>query len=108
MTGKQWGPSREDEEEYRRNLLLRARKGDQEAQVELMTKYGMRVYSDSERSKMPIYYDSGKRGSPPSLTSNSPRKATSARSVPTQVKAKAKAKPKKVAKTTAKGNKRKI
>ena len=70
MAGKAWGPSREEEDEYRRKLLLRARKGDLEAEHELMKKYGMRVYSDTERSKMPTYYDSGKKGSPPSLTSN--------------------------------------
>jgi len=108
MAGKQWGPSREEEDEYRRKLLLRARKGDQEAQHELMKKYGMRVYSDTERSKMPTYYDSGKRGSPPSLTSNSPREAISGKSVPSQGKAKAKANPKKGGKTTAKGKRKKM
>lgn len=72
MAGKAWGPSREEEDEYRRKLLLRARKGDLEAQHELMKRYGMRVYTDAERSKMPTYYDSGKRGSPPSLTLNPP------------------------------------
>ena len=105
MAGKAWGPSREEEDEYRRKLLLHAREGDLEAEHELMTKYGMRVYSDTERSKMPTYYDSGKRGSPPSLTSNHSREATSGKSLPPQgkPKAKTKARTKKGVKRTAKG-----
>jgi hypothetical protein len=71
---------------------MRARKGDLEAEHELMTKYGMRVYSDTERSKMPTYYDSGKKGSPPSLTSNPTRGATSENTLPPQKKAKPEAK----------------
>ena len=60
----------ETEGGQRRNTLLsRSRKGDLKAQRELMEKYGTRVYSDAERLKMPVYYDSGKKGSPPSLTS---------------------------------------
>ena len=106
MAGKVWGPSREEEDEHRRKLLLRARKGDLEAEHELMTKYGMRVYSDTERSKMPTYYDSGKRGSPPSLTSNPSREATSAKILPPQGKAKAKAETKQGVKRTAKGKTR--
>ena len=39
---KQWGLQNEEEEEYRRKLLLRARKGDLKAQAELMEKFGMR------------------------------------------------------------------
>jgi hypothetical protein len=92
MAGKAWGPSREEEDEYRRKLLLRARKGDLEAEHELMKKYGMRLYSDTERSKMPTYYDSGKKGSPSSLTSNRTRALTSQKSLPPQQKAKPKAK----------------
>jgi len=102
MAGKAWGPSREEEDEYRRKLLLSARKGDLEAQHELMKRYGMRVYSDTERSKMPTYYDSGKRGSPSSLTSNPPREATSGKSLPPQGNAKIKAETKQGVKTTAK------
>jgi hypothetical protein len=90
MAGKQWGPSREEEDEYRRKLLVRARKGDVEAEHELMTKYGMRVYSDTERSKMPAYYDSGKKGSAPSLTSKPTREAPSENTLPPQKNAKAK------------------
>lgn len=71
MTEKQWATTREEEDEYRRKLLSHARKGDVKAQRELMEKYGMRIYSETERSKMPPYYDSGKKGSPPSLTSPS-------------------------------------
>jgi hypothetical protein len=103
MAGKAWGPSREEEDEYRRKLLLRARKGDLEAEHELMKKYGMRVYSNTERSKMPTYYDSGKKGSPPSLTSNPTQAATSEKSLPPQTKAKGKAAAKQRAKTMAKG-----
>jgi hypothetical protein len=95
MAEKLWGPSREEEDEYRRKLLLRARKGDLEAEHELMTKYGMRVYSDTERSKMPTYYDSGKKGSPPSL----------AKRAASQGKAKSTPEPKKRPKTTAKAKK---
>ena len=68
MAAKRWGPTRKEKDAHRRKLLLRARKGELKAQDELMEKYGMRVYSDTERSKMPIYYDSGKKGSPPSIT----------------------------------------
>jgi hypothetical protein len=106
MTGKAWGPSREEEDEYRRKLLLLARKGDLEAQHELMKRYGMRVYSDTERSKMPTYYDSGKRGSPPSLTSNLSRRASSGTSLPPQGKAKAKAETKQGVKRPTKGKTR--
>lgn len=55
MAGKQWGTTQEKEDEHRRKLLSEARKGDLKAQEELMQKYGMRVYSDRERSKMPAY-----------------------------------------------------
>jgi hypothetical protein len=68
MPRKDGDMTQEEEEEYRRKILLRARKGDSKAQDELMDKYRMRVYSDRERAKLPTYYDSG-RGSPPSLTS---------------------------------------
>lgn len=107
MVGKAWGLSREENEEYRRKLLLRARKGDLDAQHELMKKYGMRVYSETERSKMPTYYDSGRRGSPPSLTSNSSLE-TSGKSLPSQGKAKARAETKKGGKTRAKGKGKKM
>lgn len=103
MASKMWGLRKEEEDEYRSKLLLRARKGDLEAEHELMKKYGMRVYSDTERSKMPTYYDSGKKGSPPSLTSNPTRAATSEKSLPPQTKPKAKAEAKQGAKTMAKG-----
>jgi hypothetical protein len=86
-----WGRRNEKEDEERSKLLLRAREGDLEAEHELMMKYGLRVYSDAERSKMPTYYDSGKKGSAPS-----------------QGKAKAKAETKNRAKTTAKGKGKKI
>ena len=105
MAEKLWGPSREEEDEYRRKLLLRARKGDLEAEHELMTKYGMRVYSDTERSKMPTYYDSGKKGSPPSLTSDSARASVRPKRAASQGKAKSTPEPKKRPKTTAKAKK---
>ncbi len=106
MAGKLWGPSREEEDEYRRKLLLRARKGDLEAEHELMKKYGMRVYSDTERSEMPTYYDSGKKGSPPSLTSGSIHASVQDKSTASQGKAKTTKEPKKRAKGTARGNKK--
>ena len=102
MVRKQWGLQNEEEEEYRRKLLLWARKGNSEAQAELIAKFGMRVYSDTERSNMPTYYDSGKKGSPPSLTSTSNRKSIPANSSASQGKAKTRAQTKKQAKTTGK------
>ena len=99
---KQWGLQNEQEEEYRRKLLLRARKGDSKAQAELIEKFGMRVYSDTERSNMPTYYDSGRKGSPPSLTSASNRKSIQANNPASRGKAKARAQPKKHTKSTAK------
>lgn len=103
---KQWGLQNEEEEEYRRKLLLRARKGDVKAQAELMEKFGMRVYSDTERSKMPSYYDSGKKGSPPSLASNGGRTSTRAKGTPPQGPAKTSAEAKNRAKTAAQGKKK--
>lgn len=99
---KEWGLKNEEEEEYRRNLLLRSRKGDKKAQAELMERYGMRVYSDTERSKMPTYYDSGKKGSPPSLT----RESVQADRAASQGKAKTRAGPKKRLRATAKAKKK--
>ena len=69
--GKQWGTTGEKRGKSRRKLLLHARNGDLKAQRKLMDKYGMRVYSETERSELPTYYDSGKEGHPPSLTSGS-------------------------------------
>jgi hypothetical protein len=92
----------EEEDEYRRKLLLRARKWDLKAQAELMEKFGMRVYSDTERSNMPTYYDSGKKGSPPSFISISTRKPIQANSPASQGKRKTTAQPKKHTKTRAK------
>jgi hypothetical protein len=103
---KQWGLQNEEEEEYRRKLLLRARKGDLKAQAELMEKFGMRVYSDTERSKMPSYYDSGKKGSPPSLISIGGRTSTRPKSTPSQGKAKTSAEAKNTAKTAAQAKKK--
>jgi hypothetical protein len=84
MAEKQWGLRKEEEDEYRRKLLVAARKGDVEAENELMTKYGMRVYSDAERSKMPTYHDSGKKGSPPSRISSSTRASAEVTKAPSQ------------------------
>src|SRR5688572_25131904 len=85
MARKQGWRRKEEEDAYRSKLLWLARVGDLEAQHELMKKYGMRVYSDTERSKMPTYYDSGKKGSPPSLTT---RASVQAKSAASQGKAK--------------------
>jgi hypothetical protein len=70
-----------------------------------MEKYGMRVYSDRERSKMPTYYDSGKKGCPPSLASHSTRLPAKANSAASQSKATTRAEPKKRLKTTPKAKK---
>jgi hypothetical protein len=102
MVRKQGWRRKEEEDEYRSKLLLRARVGDLEAQHELMQKFGMRVYSDTERSNMPTYYDSGRKGSPPSLTSTSNRKSIPATSTPSQCKATARTQPEKQTKATAK------
>jgi hypothetical protein len=101
-----WGHWNEKEDEDRSKLLLRARVGDLEAEHELMRKYGMRVYSDTERSKMPTYYDSGKKGSPPSLTSHSTRATVHVKSAALLGNAKSTPKGKERRKTTAKVNKK--
>jgi hypothetical protein len=93
---------KEEEDEYRRKLLSRARKGDSKAQAELMEKFGMLVYSDSERSNMPTYYDSGRKGSAPSLIFTSTRKSIQANSATSQGKAKTTAQLKKRNKSIAK------
>jgi hypothetical protein len=102
MARKQGWRRKEEEDEYRSKLLLRARVGDLEAQHELMQKFGMRVYSDTERSNMPTYYDSGRKGSPPSLTSTSNRKSIQANSPGSQRTSKDRAQPKKRTKSTGK------
>ena len=101
MAGKQWGSWKEKEEQERRKLLSRARSGDRKAQEHLMQKYGMRVYSDTERSNMPTYYDSGKKGSPPSL-------AFTSTSAPTPANQSPKANAKKRAESMAKPKKKKL
>jgi hypothetical protein len=47
--------TQEEEEELRRKLLKRARNGDGKAQAELMTSYGVRVYSEAERASLVHY-----------------------------------------------------
>lgn len=56
----QWEVTQEEEEEYRRKLLMRARKGDAKAQNELMSTYGVRLYSESERAG--LIYENPKAG----------------------------------------------
>jgi hypothetical protein len=102
MGRKQGWRRNEEEDEYRRTLLLHARKGDSKAKAELMEKFGMRVYSDTERSNMPTYYDSGRKGSPPSLTSTSNRKSIQTNSPGSQRTSKDRAQPKKRTKSTGK------
>jgi hypothetical protein len=43
------------EHETRIRLLAQARKGDVQASARLLEQYGVRVYSESERSKLPEY-----------------------------------------------------
>lgn len=75
--GKHWNATQEEEEAYRRKLFIRAGKGDLKAKDELMQTYNVRVYSESERSQLPAYHDSRKKGTPPSFKSNSAKKAQS-------------------------------
>ena len=106
MARKQGWRRNDAEDEYRRTLLVRARQGDLPAQHELMQKFGMRVYSDTERSNMPTYYDSGRKGSPPSLTSTSNRKSIQANSPASQRTTKTRAQPKKHTNSTTKPKKK--
>jgi hypothetical protein len=103
---KAWGHGQLEEDDYRRKLLLLARKGDSQAQGQLMEKYGMRVYSDTERAKMLTYYDSGRKGSAPSLTPNRIPASTCANSV-SQGKPRRSAEAKKPAKTAAEARRKK-
>ncbi len=56
----QWEVTHEEEEEYRRKLMMRARKGDAKAQDELMSTYGVRLYSERERAQ--LIYENPKAG----------------------------------------------
>jgi len=48
----QWSVTQEDEESYRRGLFTQARKGDVKAKEELQQTYGVRLWSECERSQL--------------------------------------------------------
>lgn len=49
---QQWSVTQEDEENYRRGLFTRASKGDVKANEELQQTYGVRLWSERERSQL--------------------------------------------------------
>ncbi len=50
--GEQWSLSQEEEESYRLRLFRRAKKGDVKAKDELERTYGVRLWSEHERSQL--------------------------------------------------------
>lgn len=50
--GDQWSLSQEEEEIYRRSLFRKAKKGDAKAKDELEKIYGVRLWSEHERSQL--------------------------------------------------------
>lgn len=50
--GDQWSTTQEEEEIYRRRLFARASKGDVKAKEELSQTYGVRLWSERERSQL--------------------------------------------------------
>jgi hypothetical protein len=54
MAGKRekWSVSQEEEDEYRRSLFARAKKGEAKAQRELLETYGVRLYSKGEKAQL--------------------------------------------------------
>lgn len=56
--GEQWSISQEEEEMYRRRLFARANKGDAKAKEELQRTYGVRLWTERERSQ--LEYDNPK------------------------------------------------
>ena len=50
--GDQWSLSQEEEEIHRRSLFRKARKGDVKAKDELEKTYGVRLWSEHERSQL--------------------------------------------------------
>lgn len=58
--GAQWSLSQEEEDLHRQLLFRKARKGDEKAKQELQDVYGVRLWSEQERST--LMYDTPKRG----------------------------------------------
>ena len=56
----QWSLSQEEEDLHRQLLFRKARKGDEKAKQELQDVYGVRLWSEQERST--LIYDTPKRG----------------------------------------------
>lgn len=50
--GDQWSTTQEEEEIYRQRLFARASKGDSKAKEELKQTYGVRLWSERERSQL--------------------------------------------------------
>jgi hypothetical protein len=65
--GEKWSLSQEEEDLHRQTLFRKARKGDEKAKQELQETYGVRLWSEQERSK--LVYDTPKRGTRKSLKS---------------------------------------
>jgi hypothetical protein len=58
--GAQWSLSQEEEDLHRHLLFRKARKGDEKAKLELQEVYGVRLWSEQERSA--LVYETPKRG----------------------------------------------
>jgi len=50
--GEQWSTTQEEEDQYRRELLRKAKRGDVKATRELQETYGVRLWSDRERERL--------------------------------------------------------
>lgn len=50
--GDQWSTTQEEEEIYRRQLFRKASRGDAKAKQELQQTYGVRLWSEHERSQL--------------------------------------------------------
>jgi hypothetical protein len=57
---QRWSLSQEEEDLHRHLLFRKARKGDEKAKLELQEVYGVRLWSEQERSV--LVYDTPKRG----------------------------------------------
>ena len=57
-----WSLSQEEEDMTRRQLFRKARKGDAKAKQELAVTYGVRLWSEQERSQLVYEHLTPKRG----------------------------------------------
>ena len=72
---QQWSVSQEEEDEYRRSLFARAKKGEAKAQCELWETYGVRLYS--QREKAQLVYESPQSKRKPRAKTSEPSPAVS-------------------------------